>query len=117
MLKHKNTMINASFIVLNISNSPFDHDQNESFTDDRLKNQTLVNDSNYYNWYVLPLISFALFGIFGNILVCLTIKRDQSLQTKTNYYLFSLALADLAVCVIVLPLSIVQDFYGNLYKI
>jgi hypothetical protein len=107
-------MINLS-LILNISNSPFGYDQNESFNDNRLKNQTdsSVNDSNYHNWYVLPLISFALFGIFGNILVCMTIKRDQSLQTKTNYYLFSLALADLAVCVIVLPLSIVQDFYGN----
>ncbi len=73
-----------------------------------------TNDLSYsYNWYTLSLSSFSLFGIFGNILVCLTIKRDQSLQTKTNYYLFSLALADLAVCLIVIPLSIVQDFYSE----
>jgi hypothetical protein len=95
--------------ILNISTALYD--RNESFIS---KNASLANSiDNYHNWYVLPLISFSLFGIFGNILVCLTIKRDQSLQTKTNYYLFSLALADLAVCVIVLPFSIVQDFYGK----
>nr|QVK45759.1 G protein-coupled receptor [Proales similis] len=63
-----------------------------------------------HNWPVLSLGLFSLFGIFGNLLVCLTIRRDPSLQTKTNFYLFSLAIADLAVCVIVLPLSIVQDY-------
>jgi hypothetical protein len=100
-------------IILNISPIGLEFDRNESFIS--LKNQNISSDSisNYHNWYVLPLISFAIFGIFGNILVCMTIKRDHSLQTKTNYYLFSLALADLAVCIIVLPLSIVQDFYGN----
>ena len=65
------------------------------------------------NWSVLSMSIFSVFGILGNILVCLTIKRDQKLQTKTNYYLFSLAITDLAVCAFVLPLAIVQDFYGN----
>jgi hypothetical protein len=65
------------------------------------------------NWPVLGLSMFSVFGLFGNVLVCLTIHRDQSLQTKTNFYLFSLAIADLAVCVIVLPFSIIQDFYSK----
>jgi hypothetical protein len=63
-----------------------------------------------YNWPFLSLSLFSIFGILGNFLVCITIKRDSSLQTKTNYYLFSLAITDLAVCVIVIPLSIIQDF-------
>jgi len=66
------------------------------------------------NWPVLGLSLFSVFGLFGNVLVCLTIRRDQSLQTKTNFYLFSLAMADLAVCVVVLPFSIIQDFYSKL---
>ena len=66
------------------------------------------------NWPVLSLSIFSVFGILGNVLVCLTIKRDNKLQTKTNYYLFSLAITDLAVCSFVLPLAIVQDFFGKL---
>jgi hypothetical protein len=71
--------------------------------------------SSYRNWPVLSLSIFSLFGIFGNVLVCMTIRRDQSLQTKTNYYLFSLAIADMAVCIIVIPFSIIQDFLGKLF--
>lgn len=66
-----------------------------------------------YNWPVLGLAIFSVSGILGNLLVCVTIIRDQKLQTKTNYYLFSLAIADLAVCVIVIPLSTIQDFLGK----
>jgi len=68
------------------------------------------------NWPVLGLSIFSVFGVFGNLLVCLTIKRDHTLQTSVNFYLFSLAIADLAVCSIVIPLSLIQDFKGK-YKI
>lgn len=67
------------------------------------------------NWPVLGMSLFSLFGVVGNILVCLTIKRDAKLQTKTNYYLFSLAITDLAVCAFVLPLAIIQDFFGSFF--
>lgn len=70
------------------------------------------NIHNSYNWHVLGLSLFSITGAFGNILVCLTIRRDPALQTKTNYYLFSLAIADLAVCLFVIPFSIIQDFSG-----
>lgn len=66
-----------------------------------------------YRWLFLSLSLFSVFGILGNFLVCITIKRDHTLQTKTNYYLFSLAITDLAVCVIVIPLAIIQDFTSN----
>lgn len=66
--------------------------------------------TNQYNWPILSISPFSVFGILGNLLVCFTIMRDQKLQTKTNYYLFSLAIADLAVCAIVIPLSVIQDF-------
>jgi hypothetical protein len=35
------------------------------------------------------------------------------LQTVTNWFLFSLAIADCLVSLIVLPLSIIKDFQGN----
>lgn len=80
-----------------------------------LNDSSSLNGSkaNAYNWHVLSLSIFSIMGAFGNILVCMTIRRDPALQTKTNYYLFSLAIADLAVCLIVIPFSIIQDFSGN----
>ncbi|KAI8752854.1 neuromedin-u receptor [Biomphalaria glabrata] len=36
-----------------------------------------------------------LSGMVGNICTCLVIARSHSMQTTTNYYLFSLAVSDL----------------------
>ena len=42
-------------------------------------------------------------GVFGNIAVCLVIIEHKSMHTATNYYLFSLAVADLMTLVLGLP--------------
>jgi hypothetical protein len=76
------------------------------------KNETLIN---YLNWPVVLLFIFPIFGTIGNYLVCYAIIRDQSLQSKTNFYLFSLAISDLAVSLMVVPLAILKDFLGK-YK-
>ncbi|CAJ0951930.1 unnamed protein product, partial [Mesorhabditis belari] len=48
-------------------------------------------------------------GLIGNAFVCVAIATDRRLHNVTNYFLFSLALADLLVCCIVMPLSIVVE--------
>uniref|UniRef100_A0A7E4V7Y9 G_PROTEIN_RECEP_F1_2 domain-containing protein n=1 Tax=Panagrellus redivivus TaxID=6233 RepID=A0A7E4V7Y9_PANRE len=56
-------------------------------------------------WYlvfgIVPLVCF-----FGNFLVCVAVYKYKSLQTPTNYLLFSLAIADLFIGVAVMPFSI-----------
>ncbi|XP_031839764.1 neuropeptides capa receptor [Nomia melanderi] len=42
-------------------------------------------------------------GIFGNIATCTVIIRNPSMQTATNYYLFSLAISDLILLTLGLP--------------
>ncbi|XP_003702318.2 neuropeptides capa receptor-like [Megachile rotundata] len=42
-------------------------------------------------------------GIFGNVATCTVIVRNPSMQTATNYYLFSLAISDLTLLVLGLP--------------
>lgn len=39
-------------------------------------------------------------GIFGNITTCIVITRNPSMQTATNYYLFSLAISDLTLLIL-----------------
>ena len=36
-------------------------------------------------------------GVFGNLSVCCVILRIPSMRSATNYYLFSLAVADLLI--------------------
>ncbi|KHJ83095.1 7 transmembrane receptor, partial [Oesophagostomum dentatum] len=45
-------------------------------------------------------------GTFGNICTCLVIVRNKSMHTHTNFYLFSLALSDLLVLFLGLPMEL-----------
>ena len=51
----------------------------------------------------LTLITLA--SVFGNFLVCVAIYRERSLRITCNYYILSLAIADLLVSLLVFPLS------------
>lgn len=62
----------------------------------------------------LLLLFFTVIGFFGNFMVCLAIKLDTRLQNSTNFYLFSLAIVDMLVSIIVMPLAAFQIFYSNL---
>ena len=50
---------------------------------------------------VIPLtiayVTIFVTGIFGNVTTCVVIIRNPSMQTATNYYLFSLAISDLTL--------------------
>jgi hypothetical protein len=65
-----------------------------------------------YNWPALFLIFFSIIGIIGNLLVCLAIGTERRLHNRTNWFLSSLALADMIVSGVVIPLAIVKEFTG-----
>lgn len=69
-------------------------------------------DANNY-WALLALV--LVFGTAaGNILVCLAIAWERRLQNVTNYFLMSLAITDLMVAVLVMPLGILTLVKGEL---
>lgn len=49
----------------------------------------------------------ALFATLGNVLVIWVVKLNSSFQNTTLYFIVSLALADMAVGIVVVPLAIV----------
>ncbi|XP_010587873.1 adenosine receptor A3 isoform X1 [Loxodonta africana] len=57
--------------------------------------------------YITVEILIGLCAIVGNVLVIWAVKLNPSLQTTTFYFIVSLALADIAVGVLVMPLAIV----------
>ena len=67
-----------------------------------------------YDWIFLFVIFFIFAGGLGNILVCLAVALDRKLQNVTNYFLFSLAIADLLVSLFVMPLGAIPAFLGKL---
>ncbi|XP_059607722.1 dopamine D2-like receptor isoform X2 [Phlebotomus argentipes] len=59
-----------------------------------------------YNYWALLLILFPFFTLFGNVLVIMSVCRERTLQTVTNYFIVSLAIADLLVAVVVMPFGV-----------
>ncbi|XP_024940029.1 dopamine D2-like receptor isoform X2 [Cephus cinctus] len=62
--------------------------------------------SNVNNWWALILVVVPCLTLFGNVLVILAVARERALQTVTNYFIVSLALADLLVAVLVMPFAV-----------
>lgn len=54
----------------------------------------------------LLLLVFPLLTVFGNVLVVMSVIREQSLRTLTNYFIVSLAIADIMVAILVMPFGV-----------
>ena len=66
-----------------------------------------------YNWGILALGVLIVASVIGNVLVCLAVCWEKRLQNMTNYFLMSLAMADLLVSLLVMPLGLVVEIYGK----
>jgi hypothetical protein len=69
--------------------------------------------TNINNWWALLALALVLGTAAGNILVCLAITWERRLQNVTNYFLMSLAITDLMVAVLVMPLGILTLVRGK----
>jgi len=65
-------------------------------------------------WSALGLTAIIVATAGGNALVCAAVCVERRLQNITNYFLMSLAIADLLVAVLVMPLAMVVELFGNL---
>ncbi|KAM9847076.1 adenosine receptor A2b [Aulostomus maculatus] len=72
-------------------------------------------------FYIVIEVVIALLSISGNILVCWAVAINTTLKNATNYFLVSLAVADILVGVLAIPFAITisigiyLDFYGCLF--
>lgn len=73
-----------------------------------------------YEWLLIVLHLTVFFvGLVGNALVCISVYRNHSMRTVTNYFIVNLAVADFLVILFCLPPSVLWDvtetwFFGSL---
>ncbi|KAA8579700.1 hypothetical protein FQN60_006793 [Etheostoma spectabile] len=59
--------------------------------------------------YIATELIIAVLTIIGNLLVCLAVTRNKKLRTVTNYFLVSLAVADILVGLVGIPCAVLTD--------
>lgn len=106
---------NEDFILIDESLARFGN--NDSASSNRsLLNQTHLNLTHLIHsttpqepekeyWYIL-LIILPLISVFGNLLVIIAVVKEKSLRSITNYFIVSLAFADLLVAGVVMPFAV-----------
>uniref|UniRef100_A0A8C9YR10 Dopamine receptor D4 n=1 Tax=Sander lucioperca TaxID=283035 RepID=A0A8C9YR10_SANLU len=71
-----------------------------------------------YSFLALVLgVPLILLTVLGNVLVCLSVLTERSLKTATNYFIISLAAADLLLAVLVLPLYVYSQCLGGIWTL
>ncbi|XP_053735129.1 adenosine A2a receptor b [Synchiropus splendidus] len=75
-----------------------------------------------YHWvYICLEAVIAVFAVSGNILVCWAVCLNSNLQSITNFFVVSLAVADIAVGLLAIPFAVIistgfcADFHGCLF--
>ncbi|KAI5101191.1 5-hydroxytryptamine receptor 2B [Silurus meridionalis] len=69
------------------------------------------------HWASLLFLMAILPTIGGNILVILAVSLERKLQNATNYFLMSLAVADLLVGLLVMPIALVTVLYNSAWPL
>lgn len=70
-----------------------------------------------YTWLHIILISvlvsfIMIVIILGNLMVCMAIIRDRNLQSIQNWFIFSLAVSDMLVGLLIMPFSLSNELMG-----
>lgn len=82
-------------------------------TEQRARHESFWRKYELKIFFVVAVMAAIAAGGVGNILVCLAVCLDRRLQNVTNYFLLSLAIADLLVSLFVMPLGAIQGFLGE----
>ncbi|XP_035219230.1 dopamine D2-like receptor, partial [Stegodyphus dumicola] len=110
-------IIDNSLLLDSFNSSNIHLDQTLQFSEDfnlSIISTNISNITDYHASYsptekvfwALLLIPLPLVAVVGNILVILSVYREKSLQTVTNYFIVSLAFADLLVAAVVMPFAV-----------
>lgn len=79
--------------------------------------QTVEGQGHTVHWAALLILAVIIPTIGGNILVILAVTLEKRLQYATNYFLMSLAVADLLVGLFVMPIALLTIMFGEYFPL
>lgn len=88
---------------------------------------TATNDTEYYDilrhpLYMIIIYSMAytiimIVAIVGNLMVVAVVARNKCMHTVINYFIVNLAIADIMVALICLPMTLLSNLYHGKIQI
>uniref|UniRef100_A0A3P8TBJ3 5-hydroxytryptamine (serotonin) receptor 2C, G protein-coupled-like 1 n=1 Tax=Amphiprion percula TaxID=161767 RepID=A0A3P8TBJ3_AMPPE len=94
------------------SNSPLDLNQTLFSLDNSTAQESVSRAAiKEKNWPALLILVIIALTVGGNILVILAVSLEKKLQNATNFFLRSLAVADMLVGILVMPISLINILY------
>ncbi|XP_039249969.2 uncharacterized protein LOC120327692 [Styela clava] len=78
----------------------------ETTMQNSIENSSFPIEEPKKHWAAMAVLPIIAFVATGNILVIMAVKLDHKLRSSTNYFLTSLAMADLLVAITVMPPSL-----------
>lgn len=117
LLNSENEASTALFLNASTPATPADKHKSGSESSGSSNSTGSVRPSSKYTLFQQILIAWGatclgLLTVVGNILVMISFKIDKQLQTISNYFLFSLAVADFLIGTVGMPLSTVYLLAG-----
>lgn len=79
--------------------------------------QPITAEGTMLRWAALLILMVIIPTIGGNILVILAVSLEKKLQYATNYFLMSLAVADLLVGLLVMPIALLTIMFGKYWPL
>lgn len=105
----ENLTENSSDLAAGVAMSSSSLDMNDPFgnyTVDFMEDDDTSSSSSSLNYWALILLMLCVVVVFGNVLVIMSVAREKTLQNMTNFFIVSLAVADLLVAGFVMPFSV-----------
>lgn len=82
------------------------NDSSASVISDEVVDPATGSSGSSLNYWAIILLLLCVVVVFGNVLVILSVVREKTLQNMTNFFIVSLAVADLLVAGFVMPFSV-----------
>lgn len=82
-------------------------------SEDRNRSDPLTAEHVQKNWVALLISLVIIITVTGNILVIMAVSLERKLQNATNYFLRSLAITDMLLGILVMPVAMVTILYGE----
>ncbi|XP_036425333.1 5-hydroxytryptamine receptor 2A [Colossoma macropomum] len=112
----RSSAITADLCLPGLLGKVFFNDSNNCSTSEdgnvTLGSLRVTSGSTQKNWVALLILLAIIVTVAGNILVIMAVSLERKLQNATNYFLMSLAITDMLLGLLVMPVAMVTILYN-----